>query len=101
MGIVTPKLVPPKIGLAGLILAEKPAKIGPSGPLLLPKLVQPDRFWLPKMAPSCQNQSPKGDQFWQKLSAKIGPPSKWHSYSFVYIATWMQLLYFIYAWLSS
>ena len=30
------KLFPPKIGLAGPILAEKFAKIGPSGPLLLP-----------------------------------------------------------------
>ena len=37
------------------------------GPLLLPKLVRPDQFWLPKMVPSCQNQSPMGDRFWQKL----------------------------------
>ena len=39
---VTPKSVPPKIGPAGLILAEKSAKTGPPGPLLLPKLVRPD-----------------------------------------------------------
>ena len=64
---VTPKSVPPKIGPAGLILAEKSAKTGPPGPLLLPKLVRPDRFWLPKMVPSCQNQSPMGDRFWQKI----------------------------------
>ena len=57
----------PKIGPAGPILAEKPAKTGPPEPLLLPKLVRPDQFWLPKMVPSCQNQSPMGDQFWQKL----------------------------------
>ena len=70
---------PPKIGPAGLILAGKPAKIGPPGPLLLPKLIRPDLFWLPKMVPSCQNQSPMGDRFGgtdfgKKLSAKIGPP---------------------------
>ena len=64
---VTPKSFPPKIGPAGLILAEKPAKTGPPGPLLLPKLVWPDRFWLPKMVPFCQNQSPMGDRFWQKI----------------------------------
>ena len=44
--------VPPKIanGPTGLILVEKPAKTGPPGSLLLPKLVRPDQFWLPKMA---------------------------------------------------
>ena len=41
---VTPKLVPPKIGPAGLILAKKFAIIGPYGPRLLPKSVQPDQF---------------------------------------------------------
>ena len=46
---VTPKSVPPKIGPAGPILAEKPAKTGLPGPLLLPKSVPP-----------CQNQSPGG-----------------------------------------
>ena len=48
-GAVTPKLVPPKIGLAGLILAEKPAKTGP-----------PDHF-------CCQNRSPL---------PKLVPPQK-------------------------
>ena len=52
------KIGPPKIGPARLILAKKAAKTGPPGPLLLPNLVRPDRFWLPKMVPSCQNQSP-------------------------------------------
>ena len=33
-----PKSVPPKIGPAGLILAEKPAKIGPPGPLFAAKI---------------------------------------------------------------
>ena len=80
--LVTPKSVPPKIGPAGLILAEKPAKTDPPGPLLLPK-------WSPlaKISP------PWGTDFGKKLSAKIGPPSKWHSYSCAYMATWMQLLY--------
>ena len=59
-GPVTPKSVPPKIGPAGPILAEKPAKTVPPGPLLLPKLVRPDQFWLPKSVPPCQNQSPGG-----------------------------------------
>ena len=44
-GPVMPKSVPPKVGPAGAILAENFAKIGPPGPLLLPKLVRPDRFW--------------------------------------------------------
>ena len=72
---VTPKSVPPKIGPAGLILAEKPAKTGPPGPLLLPKLVRLDRFCLPKMVPSCQNQSPMGERFWQKIICQLGPKS--------------------------
>ena len=74
---VTPKSVPPKIGPARLILAKISAKTGPPRPLV----------------PSCQNQSPWGTNFGKKLSAKIDPPSKWHSYSCVYMATWMQLLY--------
>ena len=90
---VTPKSVPPKIGPAGLILAGKSAKTGPNGPLLLPNLVRPDRFWLPKMVPSCQNQSPMGDRFWQKIIRQNRSPSKWHSYSCAHMATWMQLLY--------
>ena len=78
-----PKSVPPKIGPAGLILAEKPpAKIGPPGPLLLPKMV-----------PSGRNQSPMGDRFWQKIIYQNWSPSKWNSYSCAYMATWMQLLY--------
>ena len=40
-----------KIGSAGLILAKKLAKTGPSGPLLLSKLVQLDDFWQPKLVP--------------------------------------------------
>ena len=40
-----------KIGLAGPILAENFAKIGPPGPLLLPKSVRPDQFWQPKLVP--------------------------------------------------
>ena len=89
-----PKSVPPKIGLARLILTEKPAKTGPPGPLLLPKLVRPDRFWLPKMIPSCQNQSPMGDQFWQKnYLPKSVPPQSGLLFLRAYMATWMQLLY--------
>jgi len=38
------KIGPPKIGLAGPILAEKTAKIGPAGPILAAK--------------TCQNRSP-------------------------------------------
>ena len=78
---------------AGLILAGKSAKTGPPGPLLLPNLVRPDQFWLPKMVPSCQNQSPMGDRFWQKIICQNRSPSKWHSYSCAHMATWMQLLY--------
>ena len=43
--LVTAKLFPPEISQAGLILAENFAKIGPPGPLLLPKSVRPDQFW--------------------------------------------------------
>ena len=46
-----PKSVPPKIGLAGPILAEKFSKSGPAGPILLPKSVQLDQFWQPKLVP--------------------------------------------------
>ena len=67
-----------KIGPAGLILAEKPAKTGPPGPLLLPKFVRPDRFWLPKMVPSCQNQSKitfdrRDYGYWESLGVGRGP----------------------------
>ena len=74
---VTPKSVPPKIGPAGLILAEKSVKTGPPGPLLLPKLVRPDRFWLPKVVPSCQNQSPHGGPILAKnyLPKSVPPQS--------------------------
>jgi len=47
---VTPKSVPPKIGPARPILAEKPAKTGPPDQFLLPKLVPPLK-WL--FYPSC------------------------------------------------
>ena len=53
-GTVTPKSVPPKIGPAGLILAEKPAKTGP-----------PDHF-------CCQNWSSIGPAG-PILAAKNGP----------------------------
>ena len=53
-GSVTPKSVPPKIGPAIPILAEKFAKIGPPRSLLLPKVVRPDQFWQPKVVPLCQ-----------------------------------------------
>ena len=43
------ELVPPRIGPAGPIFAENFAKIGPPGPLLLPKSVWPDQFWQPKL----------------------------------------------------
>jgi len=49
--LVTPKSVPPKIGPAGLILAEKPAKTGPPDQFLPPKSVRPDQFWQPKLVP--------------------------------------------------
>ena len=57
--LVTPKSVPPKIGLAGPILAKKTAKSGP-----------PDHFF-------CQNQSGRtnfGNQNWSPL-ANFGPPT--------------------------
>ena len=57
-------------------LAEKSAKTGPPGPLLLLKLVRPDRLWLSKMVPSCQNQSPMGDRFWQKIICQNRSPLK-------------------------
>ena len=40
-GPVTPKSVPPKVGPAGRILAEKFAKIGPPGPILAAKTGPP------------------------------------------------------------
>ena len=104
VGAVTPKSVPPKIGPAGPILAEKPAKTGPPGPLLLPKSVRPDRFWLPKLVPPCQNQSPMGDwfwhqfpmgdRFWQEVICQNRPPQGGtyiNKYSCASMAAWMQL----------
>ena len=57
-----------------------PLKIGPAGPILSAK----NGSLLPESVPH-------GGLILAKLSAKIGPPSKWHSYSYAYMATWMQL----------
>ena len=53
-----PQSVLPKTGPARPILAENFAKIGPPGPLLLPKSVRPDQLWQPKPIPLCQFWSP-------------------------------------------
>ena len=47
IGAVMPKSVPPKVGLAGPILAENFAIIGPAGPILAAKTGLP----LPIMVP--------------------------------------------------
>ena len=67
------KSVPPKIGPARPILVEKSWF---PRPLLLPKVVRLDQFWLPKLVPSCQNQSPMGDQFWLKNICQNQTPHK-------------------------
>ena len=64
---VTPKSVPPKIGPAGLILAGKSAKTGPPRTTFAAKLGPAGPILAAKMVPSCQNQSPMGDRFWQKI----------------------------------
>ena len=45
------KIVPPKNRSGRTDFGEKPYQKWSPGPLLLPKSVQPDQFWQPKLVP--------------------------------------------------
>ena len=84
---------PPKIGPVGLILAGKSAKTGPPDHFCCQTWSGRTDFGCQKWSPLAKISPPWRTDFGKKLSAKIGPPSKWHSYSCAHMATWMQLLY--------